>query len=275
MRDLSISRAWDESRSIISRDGRLYVSIALCLVALPTLIAGLVSPRGMGDTSAPMWVSLVSLVASLIALAGQLALIRLALAPSVTVAEAIRHGARRMPIYFVAALLIVLLLIVLAVPFIVVLLALGVPVDRATNAIVATPTVRIAMLLYLALFCFIGVKMLMSAPVATAERAGPIAVLKRSWALTAGHWWLLFGFFVLFIVAAMIVLIGVGSAVGAAAGVAFGPIEPLSLGALVVAIVHSVLNAALTTLLAVMLARIYVQLAAPPEAEASVPSTGI
>jgi len=41
----------------------------------------------------------------------------------------------------------------------------------------------------------------------------------------------------------------------------FGRVEPMSVSALVVALIHSMLNAALTAVLAVMLARIYVQLA--------------
>ena len=84
---------------------------------------------------------------------------------------------------------------------------------------------------------------------------------KRSWALTAGHWWRLFGFLVLFFIAAMIVLVGgrrgdradrrpVARAdradVGWRAGRRIGP---------------GGAQAALDGVLAVMLARIYVQLA--------------
>ena len=87
MRALSLSQAWDETKAIIMRDGRLFASVALALVALPAAIEGLVSPRGM-DASAPWWVDAVMIVASLIALAGQLALIRLALGP-------VDHGWRR------------------------------------------------------------------------------------------------------------------------------------------------------------------------------------
>ncbi len=130
MRGLSISRAWDESRDILARDGRLFVSIALCLVALPTLIMGLLNPKGMGDTGAPLWISVVSLIASLVALGGQLALIRLALAPSITVADAINHGMRRMPIYLVSAIIIVVFLVLMAFPFAFILAAMGVPIAR-------------------------------------------------------------------------------------------------------------------------------------------------
>jgi hypothetical protein len=276
MRGLSISRAWDESRDILARDGRLFVSIALCLVALPTLIMGLLNPKGMGDTGAPLWISVVSLIASLVALGGQLALIRLALAPSITVADAIDHGMRRMPIYLLSAIIIVVFLVLMAFPFAFILAAMGVPIAREeTMTVPITPPVIVAVLLYLAIFCFVGVRMLMSAPAVTAERIGPIAALKRSWVLTGGHWWMLFGFLVLFFIAAMIILVGIGAALGAIVGLSLGPVQPMSASALVLALVHSVLNAALTTLLAVMMARIYVQLAGRADAEAGVPNTGI
>jgi ABC-type Fe3+ transport system permease subunit len=276
MSGLSISKAWDDSKAILSRDGRLFVSIALCLVALPTLIMGLISPKGMADPQAPPWVAIVSLIASLVALAGQMALIRLALAPSTTVADAIGHGVRRMPIYLAVAVLVVVALFLIAIPFVFVLAALGVPVDRASaNTIEGSPALSIAFLLFFAVFCFIGVKMIMGAPAATAERIGPIGVIKRSWALTNGHWWRLFGFLALFFIAAMVVLYAVGVAIGAIVGLSLGPIQPMSTSALVMSLVHSLINAALTTLLAVMLARIYVQLAGRSEVEASVPKTGI
>jgi hypothetical protein len=273
MRALSISRAWDETKAIVARDGRLFVSVALALVALPTTVTGLLSPKGMGDPAAPLWVDIVVLVASLIALAGQLALIRLALGPSITVGQAIVHGIRRMPIYLLAAILIVVALMIVAIPFGVVLTTLGVELN--VKPVPATPPVVIAAILYFALVCFVGVRMLMSAPVASAERAGSIAVIKRSWVLTDGNWWRLFGFLLMFFIGAMVVLIGVGAELGVVVGILLGPIQPMSASSLVVALIKALLNAGLTTLLAVMLARIYSQLAARGEAEASVPTTGI
>src|SRR5206468_4861024 len=129
MRDLSISRAWDETKAIIARDGRLFLSIALALVALPAAVTGAIRPDGMADGMTPVWVDLILIVASLIALAGQLALIRLALGPSVTVGAAVRHGFARMPVYLLAAILVIIALFILAIPFGAVLFALGVPID--------------------------------------------------------------------------------------------------------------------------------------------------
>ena len=120
-------------------------------------------------------------------------------------------------------------------------------------------------MLYLALICFVAVRMLMSAPVASAEPAWPLAIVQRSWELTAGNWWRLFAFFILFLIAAIALVGGLGSATGVVVRLLVGPITPLSTGALVVALVQALFNTVVTTCLAVMLARIYVQLSAREE----------
>jgi hypothetical protein len=272
MRGLSISAAWDETRAVLAHDGRLIAAVALALIALPTAVTGLIDPNGVSDVSGPLWIDFVVVIASLAALAGQLALVRLALSPSIMVGAAITHGLRRMPIYLLAAILIVVGLLVLAIPFGIALFALGVPLDSKNMP--ATPPVTLVMILYIALVCYIGVRMLMSAPVASAEAAGPIAIIRRSWALTSGHWWHLFGFVILFFIGAIAILFAVSAASGVVAGLFLGRIEPMSAGALLVALVEAIANAAMTGLFAVMLARIYAQLAGIAALQASVPSSG-
>jgi hypothetical protein len=273
MRDLSISRAWDETKAILARDGRLFVSVALALVALPAAVTGAIRPNGMADSSTSVWIDLVLIAASLIALAGQLALIRLALGPSITVDGAIRHGFLRMPTYLLAAILIIAALLVLAIPFGVVLAALGVPMDM--SPVPRSPALLLVVFLYVLVAFFAGVKMIMSAPAASAEPIGAIAIIKRSWELTSGHWWKLFAFVLLFFIGAVIALIAAGTAVGLVVTILFGPAEPLSAAALVEALVQALINAVVTTLFAVMLARIYVQLSGRGEVQASVPTSGI
>jgi hypothetical protein len=272
MSGLSISKAWEESRAVLAHDGRLIAAVALALVALPTAITGLISPEGVSTASAPAWTDAVVLVASLAALAGQLALIRLALGPSITVGAAIEHGVRRMPVYVLSAVLIVLGMMVLAVPFAVVLSLLGVPLGA--KAMPATPEVITAMLLFLALVIFVAVRLLVSGPVASGEQVGPIEIIRRSWVLTAGHWWHLFGFLVIFFIGAIVLLIAVGAAAGVAAQLLLGSIKPMSPGALLVALVGALANAIITSLFAVMLARIYAQLAGRDAARATVPKSG-
>lgn len=259
MRTLSVSAAWDEATALLARDGRLLVSVALAMIALPTALNGFLNPDGVNSASTPLWAVLVALIASLIALAGQLALIRLAIGPSVTVGGAIAHGLRRMPIYFLTAVLIVIGLMIIAIPLGFLLTAVGIPMSTKPPA---SPALVAAALFYMAIVTFLAVRMILTAPVASAERVGPIAIVKRSWHLTEGNWWRLFGFLLAFVVAAIVLLIAIGSAVGVVIGLLFGPIHPMSAGALVVALIQALVSAAVTTLFAVMLARIYLQLSA-------------
>jgi membrane-anchored glycerophosphoryl diester phosphodiesterase (GDPDase) len=270
MTALSISRAWDETKARIAADGRLMAVVAAALIALPTLVTGVFNPGRSGDGS--LWTLLVMFVAALLAIVGQLAIIRLAIGPAVSVAEAIRHGARRMPIYFVAGFLIVIAMVVAGLPFLAVLFVTGVPLQDP--AAFQSSIAIVLGLLYLALIIFVAVRMLMASPVASEEAAGPIEILRRSWQLTEGHWWRLFGFILMFLIGAIILLAAVGAAVGVIAVMLFGPIEPMSGSALLVASVDAVVNAAITTLLAVMLARIYLQLSGVDSLDVTVPRTG-
>ncbi|HET9811672.1 MAG TPA: glycerophosphoryl diester phosphodiesterase membrane domain-containing protein [Sphingomicrobium sp.] len=271
MAALSISDAWDETKARIASDGRLYLVVAAALLALPALVAGVIDPKA-SEGPRSMGSGILFLVVSLIAVVGQLALIRLAVGRSVSVGEAIGHGARRMPFYVVAGLLIAVALFIAAIPFVAVGIAGGVPMTGP--GIVHSRLGLFLMLLFFALVCFIGIRMLMSSPVASEEGVGPIGILKRSWQLTAGHWWRLFGFLLLFLIGAAILVSAINWTIGSVAQMLLGPIEPMSASALIVAIVDAVVNAGITVLLAVMLARIYVQLSGREAIDVSVPSSG-
>ena len=272
MRKLSISRAWDETKAILSRDGKLFASVALALITFPTLITGYLNPKGMTDASPPLWASIVTLIASLVVFGGQLACIRLALGPSITVGSAIGHGMRRMPIYFLAILIVVAGLLLAAVPFALALSAAGVPMTGTT--LPNTPPVVIAVILYFALICFIFVRMCMTAPAASGEAIGAIAIIRRSWELTAGNFWRLLGFLLLFLVATMLIVLALHSAIGLVVSLALGPVEPMSASAVVIALIDALINAVVTVLLTVMLARMYVQVAGHAGTESGVPISG-
>jgi hypothetical protein len=270
MRKLSISRAWDETKAIVARDGSLLTSVALALIAFPTAVTTIIAPAGMTRANAA-WVDILVVIASLIALAGQLALIRLALGPSVTVGGAIAHGIRRMPVYFLAVLLVCIVLVLAAIPLAFVLTAIGVSLDSPPKGF--SGPLAAAALLYLAVLLFVAVRVIMAAPAASAEAIGPIRVIRRSWSLTSGHWWRLLGFLLLFFIGAIVTLMAIQSVLAVVLRVSLGPIGPMSASALVVALVQGVVNAAISTLFAIMLARIYVQLTG--SGQVSVPSSGI
>jgi hypothetical protein len=275
MAALSISRAWDETRARIAADGRLMSIVAAALIVLPGLIVEVISPSSIRSEST-MLESILFLVSSLLALVGQLAIIRLAVTPAVSVGEAIGHGARRMPIYLIAAILLTIAFVVLLIPFGLVAYAAGVPFDKSSEqAFLQSPVALLLSLLYLALLIFIAIRMLMSSPVASEENAGPVQILRRSWDLTAGHWWRLFGFIVIFVIGALILIAAVNWVVTAVAVFLFGAVAPMSASALLVGLFDSIVNGFLTVLLAVMMARIYLQLSGREAAAVSAPRSGI
>ncbi len=248
-------------------------TVAAALIVLPGLIVEVVDPgtsRGSDFLG-----SVLVLISSLLALVGQLAIIRLAMTPSVSVAEAIGHGARRMPVYVAAAILLSISIIIALIPFGAILYAAGVPLGSGDEqAFVKSPVALLLSVLFLALIIYVGVRMVMSSPVASEEAAGPVRILRRSWDLTSGHWWRLFGFILAFSVGAFVAVLAVNWAVIAFAVPFLGPLDPLSVTALVVGLFNSVVNGAMTVILAVMLARIYVQLAGGEATAASVPISG-
>jgi hypothetical protein len=266
MAKLSISQAWDEARAILARDGKLIAAVALALFVLPGIVLNVAVPRApAGQIWHPSPSAMIILaVVLLITLVGQLSVVRLALGPHITVGEAISHGARRLLPYVGAFLL-------WSVP----LLAVGSVLYTMSNPQSPSVAAAIGLLAVTGLGVFISVRLMLLSAVASAESGGPIAILQRTWALTRGNWWRLFGFVVMLLIAALAAIWAVGAVVGVLAKLAFGDLSPLSIGGLIVVIVGQLLSAAISVVLLVMVARLYAQRAGVGGAQASVPSSGI
>jgi hypothetical protein len=78
---------------------------------------------------------------------------------------------------------------------------------------------------------------------------------------------------VLYIVAALLVMVAIGTMIGIIVGIVLGPAEPMSVAALLITLVTQIAVSAVTVVFVVMIARMYLQLA-HHGAEASVPSSG-
>jgi hypothetical protein len=271
---LSISQAWVETRERIRRDGRLYLSVALALLVLPQTIAGLLAPGGQRPAEGGSGPALLMLGALLIGLVGQLALVRLATGPSATVGEAIAHGARRLLPTFVAMILFAVTVILLTIPLIMIMIAVGwIDPEAATPTGAAAGSFGLALTLLVILAIALSVRMMLIMPVSSAEGGGPLHILRRSWQLTAGHYARLLGFLLLLVLVALALMV-VGTMVGGIAARVAGDLEPMSLSALIAAAASAIAQAAFTILSAVMVARVYVQLAGGQQAQASVPISG-
>lgn len=266
MARLSISKAWEESRATIAGNASLLTTVVLALFVLPGVVSDLVTPDAPPGQIPPLgtW-TIVAVIALLIGLVGQLALIRLAIGSRLTVGEAIGHGARRAPAYFAATIMWLL-------PFLLVGAVLLGMIAREPEDI--SPGAALGLFVLACVMLFFAIRMLMTSPVASAESQGPIGIIRRSWQLTSGNWLRLFAFFVLLVIAVVVAVTAVASIAGVIAELLFGGVEQYSVGALFVALVTQIVSAAVTVVLMVMLARIYVQLAGEGAAEATVPTTG-
>ena len=263
MAKMSVSNAWDETRQLLRAEGRLLAAVALALVFLPAVIVSVVdptiSPTTISATDGGSW---LLVIAALVALVGQLAIVRLALSPRTSVREAIVHGAQRMPFYLAATL-------IWAAPLLIAFILVMRPMMQDPKSV--SGGVILAGFILLGAMIYLMVRMILNSAVASAERIGPVAILRRGWALSRGHWWRLFGFILLFSIAAGIFLLAVAALGGLLARLLFGDIEPFSLAALVSAGFAEFASAAVTVVLTVMLARLYAQVAAPNPV--SVPSS--
>lgn len=267
MPKLSLSRAWDEAKVVLARDGRLFIAVGLALFVLPGLILNVSMPVAEPGKFPPAgpWMA-VALVAVLISLVGQLAVLRLAMEPHVSVGEAIVHGIRRLLPYIAATLCWLLPILIVGS------LLYGVLLENQAHPSVAAALALIALCV---LFAFLAVRLMLSSPVASAENIGPIAILRRSWELSRGNWWRLFVFLLLFGIAALCLLIAVESVAGLLVRTFAADAGPRSLGGLLVSIVSQVISALLSVFFFVLLARVYVQRSGENAVQPSVPSSGI
>jgi hypothetical protein len=266
MAALSISRAWDDTKAVLARDGRLISTVALALLLLPGSVLGVAVPTAITGT-APMdeSIALPMMLVALIGLVGRLAIARLALGGGVSVGQAMVQAAKQALSVLAAFLVVVIPMTLALAPF------LPGVLQAPQNP---SPTAAWAMLAILVVGFAFGVRLLATVvPDAMANGGGPLRLLKNSWTLTQGHWLRLVGFVLLFFIGAMVATRAVQWVLGGALTVALGSLEPMTLSALVLAIVLALIGTMFTILFIVMLTCIFVQLTGQAQ-QASVPRSG-
>lgn len=256
MATLSISEAWNETTAFVRREAQLIFPVAFLLISLPGALMQAAMPVVVpGELPPPgLWLALFP-VAILLAMIGNIAINRLALRPGTSVGESLQHGARRLIVLLAASLLVGVGFMLALIPVVLVLSAL----------IVATGTpgvgVVLAFIFMFPLIFFVWVRLaLLLTPIAAAEEVGPIALIRRSWALTDGHALKLLGVLLLMVVLALVVSMAVGAVAGLLILVLAGPPLPGTLGGWLLLIVSALVQAVLSSVFAVLIARVYAQL---------------
>lgn len=268
MSSLSIGKAWDEAKAALQANRKLIVPVALGMVLLPAVIASMVEPQvptGQQPPAGP-WM-LVALAMLIVMMVGQIAIVLLVNGWRGSVGEAIKQAARRVPTLILAALAISVPVILLF-SAILAATALDSLESGQFNWTSISGTGWLLVLLCLLLLFYVAVRLLPLVAVAACEPVGPIAALKRSFALTSGHFWRLLGFIVMLMIGFLIVAMVVGMVVGGMVTLAFGQPESWSISLLLIALAGGLVQAGFVMVYTGMLARIYAQLSA---GQASVP----
>ena len=250
---LSVSTAWDETASFARREARLLFPIAFLLLSLPAAIVRAIAPAaGAGDLPrAGLWLATLPILLC-VSLIGALAISALALGHAAGAGAAFRLAAGRFAALLGAAVLVVLGGALVAVP---VFLLAGL-IGSHGPAYAALPVLAM-----LPVYLFFWVRLMLMTPAACAEAIGPIALIRRSWNLTSGHFWPLLGFVLLVTIVSLVVLAALGAIGGILIMLAAGRPEPGNVAMLLILIGAALVQAVISGLFTAFVARIYAQLA--------------
>jgi len=268
MAKLSISKAWEQTLSLLRQDGRLFIAVALAFFVLPQTILGAVTPATPDQATASFfWLLLLAL---LLALAGQIAINRLAIPPGATVAIAIKRGIERILVLLVALVIVFVAIGLLFLIFSLVLVATAI----VSSPVAGQPPPGALIFVLLLVIGMLYSIFQLTIPISAAEVGGPIHLLRRAWELGKRSYWRLVAFLVVVIIGLFIFWAVAQVTAGLAVTAILGPSEAGSVGAILISFVVAVTQAAWNVVTALMIARIYVQLAGERPAEASVPHSG-
>ena len=252
MKRLSVNQAWTETAEIARRDGGALFVVMFAIGMLPTLLMQTLTPRVTpGQTPEPgVWMLLIIpvVVGGVIA---SLTVSTLALGRETVVRGAIGHAARRFLPAFVAALLLLLgfLLILFPLTFL-----LG---PNPNNPASFARTFVVLGLFGLAYWT----RFLLLNPVAAAEPVGPIALIRRTLAVSRGQFWRLLALLLLALLVFAVVSMAISFVAGLVIVLLAGRPEPGSLSSFLLLLVNGVLSTIFATLFTILIARVYAQLA--------------
>ncbi|HET9428683.1 MAG TPA: glycerophosphoryl diester phosphodiesterase membrane domain-containing protein [Allosphingosinicella sp.] len=267
MASLSISQAWNETAAFMKREAGLILPIALLLLAVPGAAMQLAMPPAPAPGQTPeagAWLLLIPVV-MFASIVGTVAISFLALRPGTSVGEGLQVGLRRFLPVFIASLLIGLAALLVMIPLAAIFMGGAI---ASGNPTAAGGSLLLFLLLATCIALAFWVRLMLMTPVAAAENAGPIAIIRRSWALTAGHFWKLLGLVLLMLIVAMVVIFAISALVGIFVFMLAGPPDPGSTSFILMTILSALLSAIFSAIFVTLLARVYAQLSGSVPTEA-------
>lgn len=250
---LSVGAAWTEAAAFLRREHRLIAPLVLGLIVVPAVIAALIQPAAPAGMQPEPGLWMIAAAASLlVAMVGQLAIMRLAMGWDGSVGEALKLALRRIWAVLGAFLMFgAIFVLVATVVVLIAMLASGGVTQGATNRIGFAA--MIAALLAMP-------RVLPLTALAMEERVGPLRLLRRTIELTRGNYWRLLGFFLIFLIASLIIAVAVEVTVGSAVELLIGPSRPMSVSRLIVALVTGLVQGLVLAVYAAMTGTLTLQL---------------
>jgi hypothetical protein len=262
MSSLSIGRAWDEAKAALLANRRLIVPVALGMILLPAVLASMIEPQVPAGEQPPAGIWMLFVLAMIfIMFIGQLAMVLMVNGWRGSVGEAIGQAARRAPTLILAALMIGVI-VILAFSMILAI-GMGRSIESGQFDWSSISGIGWALLsLAFAALLYFSVRLLLLVAVVALEPLGPIASIRRTFALTSGQFLRLLAFLLMLMVGFFVVALTVGAVIGALVTLVAGRPEPWSISLLLVALTGGLVQAGFMTVYTAMLARIYAQLGA-------------
>lgn len=260
MKQVSVEVAYRWAQRFAAREWHLLLPVALAFFALPGLLVDIFMPNAVlallpdahAGTAAQNGAFAACSAMVFFSLWGGLAVLALALVPAISVREAIAAAARRLP-----ALIGALLLVTAALLLAMLVVALPLAAVGARPAVVQL----LMMFAILALGVFLWGRLMLISCIAATRRDGPVAMLRRSWELSRGIYWRLFGGVVIYAIGAMVVLVAFSTAAGTLLTLLARALGAVELGTIVTAILFRALGALVSTGLQLLVAGLYRQVA--------------
>ncbi|QAY79599.1 hypothetical protein [Sphingosinicella sp. BN140058] len=238
----SYSAVWDDTAAMIRAHGSLIAALAGVFIFLPSLLLAYLLPQPVVSDPQQLVPAMTEylqanwhwlLIENLLNMVGVLAILRLALPDgNSTVGGTIAAAFAILPFYFLANMLSSIILVIGLVLLIVPGLYLS---GRLTP---------------------------LGAVIVAENRRNPIDALRRTFEITKGHGWAVFGLVVVIAIAGMIVMLVVNGLLG----VIFRLVAGAEIGGFLTLIIGSATGAAFVAVLTTLYAAIYRNLAAPASA---------
>lgn len=268
-----MTRVWDTTSEFLNARSGAVFGLTAGLIFAPAFASAVIEQLVTAGTPTAAAAQFLGMILSLIGVAGGLAISALAIRP-MTAGEAVRVGLRRLLPFVGVSIVLVAVVLLLAVPFVVILVLSGVDLSSFSTDGSSVPDFGAGaalglfayMLVYLAILLWGTARLAVLGPVIVAERHG-FGAIGRAWSLTRGHALRIVGVFILYGIVALILVGGIGFAAGAIGAIAGAGQPGFGIAGLFVAAVTAVLTTLLSVVQSAFTGKLYTALAPATDLE--------